>query len=162
MKYKTCMMKWFFPVLFVLAIGLTGCVKSKPYEHVQRIDPAGWSRYDILKFEIPVEKTGVPFDVCLTVIFDQSFEHENLNFNMVMNTPSGEERINEYEMRVRTKTGSFLLPCSQDSCSGIQMLKKGLSFSRTGKLVIEIENLTPRLRTEGIRSVGIRLSPSAQ
>jgi hypothetical protein len=94
--------------------------------------------------------------------FDQGFEYETLNFNMIMNTPSGEERIKEYEMKVKSKAGSFLFPCAGDSCLGQQLLKKELWISKPGVLVIEIENLTPRLRTGGIRSAGIRLEPSGK
>ena len=81
---------------------------------------------------------------------------------MVMNTPSGEERIHEYQLEVKSKSGDFSIECSKDSCQGMILLKREINIGKPGILKIEIENLTPHLSTTGIKGVGIRLKPSGK
>ncbi len=79
---------------------------------------------------------------------------------MVMKTPSGEERINEYQLPFRKENGDLIKACTNDSCFTQVILKQQLRINKTGNLLLEIENLTPRLRTEGVCGVGIRVTPS--
>lgn len=80
---------------------------------------------------------------------------------MIMNTPSGEERIKEYSFRIR-RDGSFTGKCTGDSCEAVISLKKEMFFSSGGILRIEIENLVPRLETKNLLGVGIRLRTHSQ
>jgi len=81
---------------------------------------------------------------------------------MVMNTSAGEERICSYAMNVRSKSGAFLGDCKNDSCQGAILLKRELKLAKPGIQKIEIENLTPRLMTEGVLGIGIRLVQSGK
>jgi len=146
----------------LLAVLFLACSSGKPYEVYYPIKNQSWNRFNILRFEIPITQNEKTFDVYFSVYINQHFEFENLSFNMVMNTPSGEERINEYKMKIKSKTGAFLGQYQQDSCINKIMLKKDLLISKTGTLTIEIENLTPRIVTPGVLGVGILLIPSEQ
>jgi hypothetical protein len=115
----------------------------------------------LLNFEIPIEK-GNTYDIYLFARFANDYPYETLDFNMVMNTSAGEERINEYQMEVKSKSGNFCIECSKDSCVGTILLKREINIARPGVLKIEIENLTPRILTEGILGVGIRWMPSGK
>jgi len=145
-------------LILVLFFG-TGCRKGENYELYHRFSNKSWERFNLLSFEIPIKKTGM-YDVHLFARFTPDFQYEMLSFNMIMNTPAGEERIREYQMDVRSKTGDFINGCSGDSCEGSVLLKKELNISRPGVLKIEIENLTPRLLTEGILGVGVSVAAS--
>jgi hypothetical protein len=106
---------------------------------------------------VPIEKTEKPYDISFFASCSKDFEYEELDFNMVMTTPSGEERIKEYQLRVKDKSGKFLGEFSGDSCVLFVSLKNGLTISKKGILKIEIENLIPRMETPGLFGVGIRL-----
>jgi gliding motility-associated lipoprotein GldH len=146
--------------LLITALG-TSCGKVKPRELYHRFDDKSWARFNLLSFEIPVEEITT-CNVYLFARFDPDFQYETLDFNMIMNTPAGEERTNEYQMEVRSKTGNLVIECSKDSCEGTILLKKELYLAKPGILKIEIENLTPRLQTEGVLGVGIRLVPAGK
>lgn len=144
-----------------LAVVATGCGKGRNTERYHRFQEHRWARFNLVSFEMPVDRPG-EYDVLFYAAFNGDFEFGTLPFNMTMTTPSGEERINEYKMDVRDKAGDFCIECARDSCVGETWLKKRMFISREGILKIEIENLTPRLVTEGIAGVGIRIMPSGK
>ena len=154
------------PILLILFSSMitflgTGCSKRESRELYHRFPEKSWARFHLLSFEIPVKKV-CSYNIYLFARFTPDFQYKTLDFNMIMNTPSGEERIHEYQMEVKSKSGTFCIECNKDSCQGTILLKKEINLTKQGILKIEIENLTPRLTTEGILGVGIQLDPSGK
>lgn len=148
-------------LFLVISFLVTGCGKKESQELYHRFPGNAWARFNLLSFEMPVRTAGT-YNIYLFAGFDPGFQYETLDFNMIMDTPAGEERIKEYQMEVKSKSGNFTIACGKDSCQGVMMLKKEILLAKPGILKIEIENLTPRLTTEGVRGVGIRLVPSGK
>jgi gliding motility-associated lipoprotein GldH len=143
-------------LIFILSF-LSACTMEKP--DVQRIYfPSGsWQRYNILKFNLPVVESERSYDIIFELRCRKSFIYDDLPLNMVLNTPSGEERIKEYQVQIRDKNGIPAGILNGDTCTTRIFLKKSLNCSKKGALKIEIENLNPRMETEGIFSAGIIL-----
>ncbi|MEI7500583.1 MAG: hypothetical protein WCK84_09050 [Bacteroidota bacterium] len=153
----------FFSSLLILVFFCGhSCNKNNINELYHHFPDNVWGRFNLLSFEIPINNVEKPYDIFLFARFSPNFQYNNLDFNMVMNTSSGEERINEYQMKVKSQTGSFIFECKKDSCEGVILLKKELRLTKPGILKIEIENLTPRLVTEGIIGVGLRMVESGK
>lgn len=148
--------------IIMVLMGGYGCKKNDVYEIYHKFPDNSWPRFNLLSFEIPIKNVEKPYSFYLFVKFTPDFQYNTLDFNMIMNTPAGEERIHEYQMKVKSNAGSFLIECNKDSCEGSILLKKELYLSKKGILKIEIENLTPRLFTEGVLGVGIRMSESGK
>jgi len=136
---------------------LLACVKDRPAG--QRIYfPSGtWQRYHILKFGIPVGESEKSYDIVFELRCRKSFDYDELPLNMVLDTPSGEERIKEYQMQIRDKNGIPAGTVNGDTCTTRIFLKKNLYCPKKGVLKVEIENLNPRMATEGVFSAGIIL-----
>jgi len=148
----------FIPVFALVTILIVmGCTREKPVEKYFRFGNNSWNRFNKLEFEIPVEKKNKTYDIFLDLHVTKLFSHRELPINMILNTPSGEERIREYLVKIQNTDGSFLGECKDDSCCVKSALKRGLLVTKEGVLKIEIENLTPRLETDGILSAGIIL-----
>jgi len=146
---------YIYALLILMMVFVNACSnRKKEYYHSFRDHT--WKRFDILNFQIPIEKTGVPFDFLFFAHPTKDFEFDNLNFNMVMTTPSGEERIREYNFPIKN-FNTFYGTCTGDSCEEVIPLKTGMVFTDKGILKIEIENLVPRLETRGLLGVGIRM-----
>ena len=143
----------------LLAFLGTGCIGVQKKELYHKFAGNVWGRFNLLSFEVPIEKADT-WDIYLFTRVTPAFQHETLDFNMVMNTPAGEERIREYQLAIKSKSGNFCIICSNDSCEGTILLKRAIMIAKPGILKIEIENLTPRISTEGVLGVGIRLVPS--
>lgn len=156
------MVKRILVFFLLLAAVLSGCKRNNEIISYHKFSNRTWGRFEILKFDIPILETGKSYDVYFFAHLTKNYEFDNLRFNMVMITPSGEERIKEYRFMIKDRTGGFLRACNQDSCSASVALKKGLMMEKKGILRIEIETLVPRLEIKELLGVGIRLVPSAQ
>ena len=121
------------------------CSGEKPMEKRIIFPGESWPRFNILKFEFPVTESGKSYDFILVLRVKKSFPYEGLPFNMVLNSPSGEERIKEYLLQVKNQNGSFKGTANGDTCIIELVLKRGLNCSSKGMMKVEIENLNPRL-----------------
>ena len=149
---------WGLLILFLLL----GCKKSNEIIRYHKFNDKTWNRFEKLRFDIPVLDIEKRYDVYLFANHTKDYEFDNLEFNMIMTTPSGEERIREYRFLLKNKTGGFTGNCNQDSCTATIVLKKGLQMEKKGMLRIEIETLVPRMQINALLGVGIRLVPAGQ
>ncbi len=154
-------MKKIIAVVFgLLLFTATSCEREKPIEVYHPFQNHTWQRFDILKFEIPVSPSEKSLDIVLFTRVTSNFTQEALGFNVIVNTPAGEERIGEYMLSPKPEDGVALVGCKNDSCEHTLMLVREITFSKGGILGVEVENLTPRMQTLGINGIGIRLTES--
>jgi gliding motility-associated lipoprotein GldH len=146
--------------MILLAGILISCAREKSDQVYYPLKNDTWQRFNILKFELPVNEGNQRLDVLFFAELTQAYPFDNLDFNMVMNTPSGEERINSFQIKVNSGSGGPSGNCRGDTCLYELPLQKALFIAKPGVLTIEIENLNPRIETVGISGVGIRLIPS--
>jgi len=152
------MQKKSFSLGLLILLVFCGCSDNKDIVIYYKFKDHTWSRFDPVRFEIPVNASEKNYDVFLFIHHTGDYEFDKLDFNMIMTTPSGEERIKEYHMDIRKKYGGFIGQCSNDSCEVSVALKKELRLTK-GILKLEIENLVPRLQIKGLLGIGIRLHP---
>ncbi|MEI6433212.1 MAG: gliding motility lipoprotein GldH [Bacteroidota bacterium] len=138
------------------------CIREKPTELYHKFPGNQWDRFNFLSFEIPIEKSNETYDILLLFSFTPEYPYETLFFNMDLKTPSGEERINEYQLKIKTKDGKFLGEVKGDSCQLSITLKRYLKITKPGILKIELENLIPRMTTQGISGVVISIMHSGK
>lgn len=143
-------------ILFSLIL-LSGCRQDDTegiyYPFKNRI----WERFNILKFEIPAKPSDKPYSVVLFARYNKDFPYRSLDFNMIMTTPSGEERIREFQLPIKDDQDRFLGTCDLEICEAKLVLKKEIYINKEGLLVVELENLIPRMETPGLLGIGVRL-----
>jgi gliding motility-associated lipoprotein GldH len=140
----------------------SGCKKNNEITSYHKFNDHIWNRFEKIRFDIPILDVDKQYDIYFFANHTKDYEFDNLRFNMVMTTPSGEERIKEYKFMLKNSTGGFISNCNKDSCTATIALKKGLEIEKKGMLRIEIETLVPRLQIHGLLGVGIHVVPSGQ
>jgi gliding motility-associated lipoprotein GldH len=150
------------PFLIMISLLMAGCGKESRVEVYQHFPDKTWDRFNKLKFELAVKEGKQNHDLILYAYLSKRYEYNTLEFNAIINSPSGEERINEYQLLVRSDSTGIINGCSTDSCPVNLALKRSLFISKPGTLVVELENLIPRLKTSGIYGIGIRLLPAEE
>ncbi len=82
------------------------------------------------------------------------YAYDDLPVNVVLQTPSGEERIHEFAFKL---SESIRDPNREevDSLTVEFQLWKEILLSDKGKCIITIENLIPKIATPGIANIGI-------
>jgi gliding motility-associated lipoprotein GldH len=146
-------------MLFIMFI-FTNCKKEYPVEVYHTFQGNKWSRFEKIALEIPVEKTNTYYDLYLYMQYDSTYPFDNLYINVVMDLPSGETRIREYDFEMKEPNGSFKSEFTDGKGEIIFSLRKEIKFNETGTCLIEIEDLIPRIEITGIYRLGILLKRS--
>ncbi len=153
-----------FHFLFIFLTGLSFCMIScqndQIFKDYKKISKQSWNRFNILKFEIPVNDTQTPVDILLAIRHLPEFQIRELPVNVTIYMPSGEIRSAEDILRFKDKDGQILSECLGDLCDISFTLRKGFVFQEPGKVRIEIENKWPRVELPGILEVGLLIRHS--
>jgi len=146
--------------LLTLALHFSGCNSEKETGIYYPMKNRTWDRFNVLDFSLPVQVTDKYHDLVLYIWFTDFYGTENLPVNVIINNPSGEERILEVLFKVRDAKDTIIIPCKADTCYDEFLIQRGLKVLEEGNLSVQIENLNPKITTPGIAGVGIKLVPS--
>ena len=145
-------------ILYFLALLLlmtTSCQKKKVYQERHKFENYTWQRFDKITFNIPIEKNGTTGDIVLTIRHITQYPYPNLPMYIILNTPSGEERILEKDIRLLDLDGNFKGEVAGDLWDVEETLWPGFNFTEAGSYTIELENLIPKMGIPGLVDVGI-------
>jgi hypothetical protein len=147
-------------LLFSLVISSVSCNRSHApvYEKYLKFKNASWDRFDIKHFDLPIAEADKIIDITLVVRCTEQFKSDKLPVYAILTMPSGEESIREISVPVRENSKLITLPEGTKPESRI-VLWENLNITK-GNCKISIENLIPKIQTEGIDEVGIVVTES--
>lgn len=143
--------------VLLLASLMLSCQPNKVYERYNKFNNYTWSRFDKVRFDIPIEQAGMEADIIFMVRHITQYPYDNLPVNFILTTPSGEERIMEKEIRIKDENGDFTGSGAGDLWDVEEKLWPGFYFTEPGKYTIEVENIFPRTGIPGLMDIGIRV-----
>nr|NQU89081.1 hypothetical protein [Bacteroidota bacterium] len=146
----------------VLMFPLFSCNRMEPVTRVHTFNEAVWERFDPLNFDFPIKDPDLYYNIKMVVLHTEAFPSDALSVNVVMNTPSGEERIKDYNIILRDRNGIYLGKETDGLFTRIVTMREGLKFQKAGVCRFEIENLMTKYFTPGIIEFGIVLEPKAE
>ncbi len=142
-------------LLCSIAIATVSCGSSGPvYEKYVKMKNYTWDRFDIKNFDIPIEKENRSYDFTIVVRNTESFIYDKLQVYVILTTPSGEERMREVSIPVR-ENGKMLGQQTGNVFEVRSVLWKNINIAEIGECKITIENMIPKIQTEGIDEIGI-------
>jgi gliding motility-associated lipoprotein GldH len=141
-------------LIFILTIFSISCDKGPVFEKYLKLTNSTWDRFDIKQFEIPVNEVAVSYDITLIVRCTDQFKMDKLPFYVILTSPKGEESIREISVPVR-ENGKLITEPKESKTESRLILWKSFSMADKGKYKITIENLIPKIQTEGIDEIGI-------
>jgi gliding motility-associated lipoprotein GldH len=133
---------------------LPACNKGPVFEKYLKMKDATWDRFSMKLFEIPVEDEGESYDIILSIRNTAGFQYDKLPVYVILTTPSGEERMREINIPIR-ENGKMLGEAKSGSFEIKTVLWKEINLADKGKCKISIENIIPKIQTEGIDEIGI-------
>ncbi len=146
-------MKKILPLL--LLVSLFACKPGRIYESYHKFDKYTWNRFDKVRFNIPVEEGGITGDIVFTVRHITQYPYPNLPVNVILYTPSGEERIKELDIILKDSTGKFTGSVAGDLWDEEVVLWPQFYFTEAGEYILEFENLIPKMGIPGLVDVGV-------
>jgi gliding motility-associated lipoprotein GldH len=153
------MNKLLLAALFITSLTMS-CTRPGPVEQYISFPDSTWYRFNKMNFELPVKPSEKAADIILFARVTREFPYGTLEFNMILDDASGEERIKEGHLNVKDADGNFKGRFEGDSCYLETVLVRNFRVTEKGMMRIELENLVPRLKTPGLLGVGIRVDYS--
>jgi len=141
-------------LFFALALIFSSCDKGPVFENYLKMKNATWDRFDIKQFEIPITEMDLSYDIKVVVRCNEKFQYDNLPFYVILTTPSGEERMREVTVKVR-ENGKLILEPNTKIPENQIVLWKNIKLADKGKCKLTLENMIPKIQTEGIDEIGI-------
>ena len=141
-------------LVIILAIFSISCEKGPVFEKYLKLTNSSWDRFDIKQIEIPVNEVGKSYDITLIVRCTGLFQPDKIPLYMILTSPKGEESIREISIPVR-ENGKLITEPIESKAESRLVLWKSFSMAEKGNYKITIENLIPKIQTEGIAEIGI-------
>lgn len=146
---------------FLLFSLLLACKPGGKYELKNTFTNDTWDRFNKLLFEMPKEIKPGSYDISLVLKHTDGLECDEFPVYVILDTPSGEERMNEVPLKIRDK--EKFCGASKDGYYTItQKLWEGIEISDTGACTISVENLNPKFQTPGIHEVAVIMEKKAE
>jgi gliding motility-associated lipoprotein GldH len=141
-------------LLLIIPFLILSCGRGKIFEEHKKIDNMTWDRFEVIDFDIPIEKTGVPYDLIFAMRHHTDIPFDEVEINFTMWTPGGETRSRDYTIRIRDREGN-LVGDGLGALWDIRVpMKEGYAFSEEGVCKVEIANRMHKLKTVGIMEIG--------
>lgn len=143
---------FFIATIMVL---LMSCGRGRVFEEYHKLPEYNWGRHENIVFETVVEDADAQYDIYIAIRHITQYPFKNLLVTSIMETPSGERRLLEHDLKIRDDEGNPLGEGMGDLWDIIIPLRKNHKFNMAGPLTIEFENRMPRQNTPGIMEVGL-------
>ena len=144
-------------VFFIAAMVLLfmSCGRGRVFEEYEKLPEYSWDRHENIVFETVIEDADAQYNIYIAIRHITQYPFKNLLVTSIMETPSGERRLLEHDLKIRDDEGNLLGEGMGDLWDIIIPLRKNHKFNKTGPLTIEFENRMPRQNTPGIMEVGL-------
>ena len=150
-----------FVIIFLLSVCMVASsCKHKPiYEKYLKMKNSTWDRFTIQQYDIPIEDVGKSYDFTLSVRNTSQFQYDDLPVYVILTTTSGEERMREVHLTLHEN--GKLVGTPNGKIFQVQTpLWKNINISEKGKCKITLENIIPKIQTDGIDEIGIIVTRS--
>lgn len=148
-------------LVLLLATAFVSCNKNNSlvYEKYLKMNNSTWDRFDQKYFEIPIADIEKSLDITFVVKPTAKISYDNLPVYIILTTPAGTEQIREIDIPVREK-GKIIADSTGNSYEIRTVLWKSINLAEKGKYKISVENMIPKIQTEGINEIGIVVTES--
>lgn len=139
----------------LLTFGFISCQKNTVFREFKKFDNYTWGRFDKITFTIPIEDEGITADIALSIRHLDQYPYDNLPMNIILTTPTGEERIIEKSMVLKDEYGNFKGNVAGSYWDQEEVLWTRFIFNKSGNYTIELENLNPRPGIPALVDIGL-------
>lgn len=154
------MRRLFLYSLMIFSLTLVSCQKRNVYREFHKFNNYTWGRFDKVTFTIPIDQADFNGDIILSVRHLGEYPYKELPVNIIMTTPSGEERIMEKTIKIRDENNEFIGKVAGNLYDIDETLWNDFNFNRQGTYTIEFENLIPKIGIPAIDDIGLTVRKS--
>jgi len=129
-------------IILVLTMGLLGCQpEGQIYAEHQELSPGlEWLKKDIREFNIPIEDKSVSYTMRLSFRYLSGFEPQYVRVKVTEISPSGKEKVKEYELKVREDNGDYIGELAYEIWDSKHVIEPDKKYSEPGLYTYLVEH----------------------
>ncbi|MDG1475729.1 MAG: gliding motility lipoprotein GldH [Vicingaceae bacterium] len=134
-------------LLTVLAIA-TSLVACQPEDRIfvehQDLSPeVEWLKKDVRTFKVPVTDNSQAYNMSLSFRYANGYQYQTANVKVIETSPSGKEKVKEYDLKVRAANGDYIGEPGFDIWDSEHLVEANKKFEEAGTYTYVIEQNTP-------------------
>lgn len=151
-----------FCLFIILIISTLACNSNKSYHQVVKFPQQLWLKSKTIQFEVPIEKNHQMNDLGISLRYLTHLHHQQINFQLVIKSPSGEVIQKNIKAYIRDKKGNSLGKAIGDMTDIEQVVFSNFEFKEQGKYLVKINHRLPNDSLWGIVDAGFILFKAKQ
>lgn len=146
-----------FYLLAVCIFLLSSCDNKRYFEEYTEIPGQSWNRANILKYNVNISDTKMPFNIFLDIRNSGKYNYSNIYVFLKTQSPDNIVRIDTIQCVIADDNGRWLGKGIGDLWDNQISLRRNVVFPDTGNYIFEIEQAMREEVLEHISDVGIRI-----
>jgi len=148
------MRKLLFRTALPALIILVSC-KGNIHREFRTFDNYTWNRFDKVTYTFTVDNQGTQADIVLSLRYLEQLPYDELPLNIILTTPSGEERIVEKTIIVKDKDNNLQGEGAGSFWDIREVIYPTFFFNKNGQYKVEVEHVIPRPEVVGVVDLGL-------
>jgi gliding motility-associated lipoprotein GldH len=142
-------------IVFLLMVTIfNSCNNNDIYRESRSFNNMGWERFDILEFNVDVEK-GQLLDFDLHLTHMDTYPNDYLDVNITFNTPSGSSLSRNYHFELKDDNGNWKSVLLNGELRSELVIRKELTISKNGICKVRVENKMTKISMPEIEGIGL-------
>ena len=146
---------------FILGlVFITACKEDIIYSSEIKIIDESWSNGQKLNYIWDIQDTSLQYDILLTLKHGDDLKYHNLYTKIISVYPDSTKFENILSLELFSPNGRPLGECSGSRCNTPILLQEKVSFNKTGKYKIEIQQNSRDSVIQNISAIALEISKS--
>ena len=131
--------------IIAVSVSLLACQsENRIYIEHQELSPElEWLKKDVREFELSIDDNSIAYNMSLSFRYATGYQYQTANVKVTETSPSGNETVNEYELKVREANGDYIGEAGFDIWDSEHIVELDKTYKETGTYTYVIEQNTP-------------------
>jgi len=123
-------------------MGLLGCQpEGQIYAEHQELSPGlEWLKKDVREFKVPIEDISISYNMSLSFRYLNSFQPHLVKIKVTEISPSGNEIVMEYDLKVREDNGDYIGEFAYEIWDSKHVIEPDKKYSEPGLYTYLVEH----------------------
>lgn len=131
--------------MLILSVGFISCQpEGRVFSENQDLSPnLEWLKKDVLEFKVSIEDVNSAYDMSIAFRYATGYQFEVAKVKITETSPSGDEVVKEYELKVREDNGDYIGEPALDIWDSEHLVESGKKYPEKGTYTYKIEQNMP-------------------
>lgn len=145
-------------ICLAIIMVFTACQPNRIFEaHQSTATYLKWPKSEVIKFEVDVERTDVPYTITVAVRYAQGYPDADLKLNIQHISPSDQGQVISAAVPIRDSEGGYLGDGAGDIWDTEKVVSQGFQFQEKGRHTFNLVHEMQRDPALMIMEVGLAI-----